>query len=214
MTALKSTSTRAGQPTRPRRMRPKSTKWTPNSPKPLRVAAQVRRSPTRPRQADRSRTHRTARRRGLAVPRAHPSPPTAPIPGRRLDGHRDRGGRRGRVHARRQRPHCQRRHHQSVDPEENPACQPDRLREPVPLISLVESGGADLPTQKEIFIPGGGMFRDLTRLCRRDTHHRSGLRQLHRGRRVRARHVRSHRHDQGAVEGVSRRPALGEDGDR
>ena len=34
----------------------------------------------------------------------------------------------------------------------------------LPLISLVESGGADLPTQKEIFIPGGKMFRDLTRL--------------------------------------------------
>ena len=32
------------------------------------------------------------------------------------------------------------------------------------MISLVESGGADLPTQKEIFIPGGQMFRDLTRL--------------------------------------------------
>src|SRR5581483_10090007 len=32
------------------------------------------------------------------------------------------------------------------------------------LISLVESGGADLPTQKEVFIPGGQMFRDLTRL--------------------------------------------------
>ena len=34
----------------------------------------------------------------------------------------------------------------------------------LPLISLVESGGADLPTQKEIFIPGGRLFRDLTRL--------------------------------------------------
>ncbi|MEZ0385213.1 acyl-CoA carboxylase subunit beta [Mycobacterium sp. pW045] len=34
----------------------------------------------------------------------------------------------------------------------------------LPLISLVESGGADLPTQKEVFIPGGQMFRDLTRL--------------------------------------------------
>ncbi len=33
----------------------------------------------------------------------------------------------------------------------------------LPTISLVESGGADLPTQKEIFIPGGRMFRDLTR---------------------------------------------------
>src|SRR3984885_15302753 len=34
----------------------------------------------------------------------------------------------------------------------------------LPLVSLTESGGADLPTQKEIFIPGGRTFRDLTRL--------------------------------------------------
>ncbi len=34
----------------------------------------------------------------------------------------------------------------------------------LPVISLVESGGADLPTQKDIFIPGGRTFRDLTRL--------------------------------------------------
>jgi len=34
----------------------------------------------------------------------------------------------------------------------------------LPVVSLVESGGADLPTQKEVFIPGGRMFRDLTRL--------------------------------------------------
>ena len=38
------------------------------------------------------------------------------------------------------------------------------LENRMPLICLVESGGADLPTQKEIFIPGGRMFRDLTRL--------------------------------------------------
>jgi acyl-CoA carboxylase subunit beta len=38
------------------------------------------------------------------------------------------------------------------------------LRNGLPLINLVESGGADLPTQKEIFIPGGQIFRDLTRL--------------------------------------------------
>ena len=34
----------------------------------------------------------------------------------------------------------------------------------LPLVNLVESGGADLPSQSEIFIPGGGVFRDLTRL--------------------------------------------------
>src|SRR5262245_58702571 len=34
----------------------------------------------------------------------------------------------------------------------------------LPLVNLVESGGADLPTQAEIFIPGGRAFRDLTRM--------------------------------------------------
>jgi acyl-CoA carboxylase subunit beta len=34
----------------------------------------------------------------------------------------------------------------------------------LPMVNLVESGGADLPTQAEIFIPGGRAFRDLTRL--------------------------------------------------
>ncbi|MFC5729226.1 MULTISPECIES: acyl-CoA carboxylase subunit beta [Nocardioides] len=33
----------------------------------------------------------------------------------------------------------------------------------LPTINLTESAGADLPTQKEIFIPGGRGFRDLTR---------------------------------------------------
>jgi acetyl-CoA carboxylase carboxyltransferase component len=34
----------------------------------------------------------------------------------------------------------------------------------LPFVNLVESGGADLPTQKEIFIPGGQAFRDMTRM--------------------------------------------------
>src|SRR3978361_2490076 len=34
----------------------------------------------------------------------------------------------------------------------------------LPVIALCESDGADLPTQKEVFIPGGAVFRDLTRL--------------------------------------------------
>jgi acyl-CoA carboxylase subunit beta len=33
----------------------------------------------------------------------------------------------------------------------------------LPTVHLVESGGADLPSQKEIFIPGGRIFRDITR---------------------------------------------------
>jgi acetyl-CoA carboxylase carboxyltransferase component len=38
------------------------------------------------------------------------------------------------------------------------------LENRLPVIGLVESAGADLPTQKDIFISGGRMFRDLTQL--------------------------------------------------
>jgi acetyl-CoA carboxylase carboxyltransferase component len=38
------------------------------------------------------------------------------------------------------------------------------LQNRLPLINLTESGGADLPTQKDIFIPAGQLFRDLTQL--------------------------------------------------
>jgi acetyl-CoA carboxylase carboxyltransferase component len=34
----------------------------------------------------------------------------------------------------------------------------------LPLVHLVESGGADLPTQSDLFIPGGRSFRDITEL--------------------------------------------------
>jgi acetyl-CoA carboxylase carboxyltransferase component len=34
----------------------------------------------------------------------------------------------------------------------------------LPLINLIESGGADLPAQAEIFVPGGEVYRDLARL--------------------------------------------------
>ena len=33
----------------------------------------------------------------------------------------------------------------------------------MPIINLTESAGADLPHQSEIFVPGGRMFRELTR---------------------------------------------------
>ncbi|MEM7587989.1 MAG: carboxyl transferase domain-containing protein [Acidobacteriota bacterium] len=38
-------------------------------------------------------------------------------------------------------------------------CAQNRL----PIINLTESGGADLPYQSELFVPGGSMFRELTR---------------------------------------------------
>ncbi|HEX3614345.1 MAG TPA: carboxyl transferase domain-containing protein [Sporichthyaceae bacterium] len=34
----------------------------------------------------------------------------------------------------------------------------------LPVMNLVESGGADLPTQADLFVPAGQLFRDLTRL--------------------------------------------------
>ncbi|MEN9504909.1 MAG: hypothetical protein RI958_835, partial [Actinomycetota bacterium] len=37
----------------------------------------------------------------------------------------------------------------------------------LPLVNLVESGGADLPSQSDIFIPGGTTFRDITALSAR-----------------------------------------------
>jgi acetyl-CoA carboxylase carboxyltransferase component len=37
------------------------------------------------------------------------------------------------------------------------------LENRLPVVNLVESGGADLPAQAELFIPGGRAFRDITR---------------------------------------------------
>lgn len=37
-------------------------------------------------------------------------------------------------------------------------------RNRLPVVTLVESGGADLPRQADIFVPGGRTFRELTRL--------------------------------------------------
>jgi len=37
-------------------------------------------------------------------------------------------------------------------------------RNRLPLVNMTESGGADLPRQAEIFVPGGATFKDLTRL--------------------------------------------------
>ena len=48
--------------------------------------------------------------------------------------------------------------------QEDAAGDGDRPENRLPLLYLVESGGADLPHQAEIFIPGGRDFRDLTHL--------------------------------------------------
>ena len=60
----------------------------------------------------------------------------------------------------------------------------------LPVVNLVESGGADLPTQADLFVPGRPDLPRAHRAVRaRDSHRGAGLRQLDRRRRVRARHV-------------------------
>lgn len=84
----------------------------------------------------------------------------------------------------------------------------------LPVISLVESGGADLPTQKEIFIPGGRMFRDLTRLSAAGIPTIALVFGNSTAGGACAGHVRSHRDDQRTLQGVPGRAAPGQDGHR
>ncbi len=44
-------------------------------------------------------------------------------------------------------------------------CNEVAARNRLPLVNLTESGGADLPRQAEIFVPGGAQFKNLTRLA-------------------------------------------------
>ena len=73
--------------------------------------------------------------------------------------HRHRRGRGGRVRDRRHRPDRARRRRATRSRcASRCAAQEIALVNRLPLINLVESGGADLPTQADAFIPGG---RDL-----------------------------------------------------
>ena len=160
------------------------------------AASKLRRAPPGPGQAHRPGAHRGAARPRLAVPRAlaarRPGAASFTVGASVVTGI-------GVVHgvecvispttprsgAARPTPTRSRRSFRAFD-----IAFANRL----PMIQLVESGGADLPTQSEIFLPGGRSFRDLTRLSRRrHPHHRPRVRQLHRRRRLRARAVRPRR---------------------
>jgi 3-methylcrotonyl-CoA carboxylase beta subunit len=65
--------------------------------------------------------------------------------------HRHRPRERRRVHDRRQRRDGERRHLLPADGQEAPAGAGDCRREPLPCIYLVDSGGAFLPMQDEVF---------------------------------------------------------------
>ena len=61
-------------------------------------------------------------------------------------------------------------------------------RNRLPLVSLTESGGADLPKQADIFVPGGASFKNLTQLSGgRHPDGHAGVRLVDRRRRLRAR---------------------------
>ena len=178
---------------------------------------EVHRAPPPARQAARPRAHRAAARRGRPVPGAQPA-----------------RGLRHRLHGRAPASSPASASSSGVeclisanDPTvRGGASNPCTLRKAfraadiafenrLPAIHLVESGGADLPTQKEIFIPGGRTFRDLTRASAHGhPDDRPRLRQLDGRRRLPARHVRPRRDGQGPRQGLPRRPAAGEDGHR
>ena len=85
----------------------------------------------------------------------------------------------------------------------------------LPVIFLVESGGADLPRQAEIFVPGGAVFRDLTQLSAMGIpDDRAGVRQLDRRRRLQPGHVRLLGVRPQSGQGVPGWTAAGEDGHR
>ena len=89
------------------------------------------------------------------------------------------------------------------------------LENRLPLVFLVESGGADLPRQSEVFLPGGAMFRNLTRASAARVPTISLVfGNSTAGRRLSARHVGLRGDGEGARQGVPRRPAPREDGDR
>lgn len=82
------------------------------------------------------------------------------------------------------------------------------LENRLPVISLVESGGADLPTQKDIFIPGGRMFRDLTRLSAAGIPTIALVFGNSTAGGATSGHVRPRGHDQGTLQGVLAGPPL------
>ena len=85
----------------------------------------------------------------------------------------------------------------------------------LPLLLLVESGGADLPRQADVFVPGGEQFRRLTQLSAQGipTDLRR-LRLIDRRWRLPPRHERLHGHGRGSGPCLPRRAAARQDGHR
>ena len=158
----------------------------------------------------------------LLLDPGHPVPGTVAaggvghrVRGRRQRRHRDRRGRGHRVRDLGQRPDRARRHQQPVDGAQDVPGARHRAGQPAAghLAGRVrrrrpaDAEGDLHPRRPDVPRPDpavGGRHPD----------DRARLRQLHRRRRVRARHVRPRGDDLRPVQGVPRRAAAGQDGDR
>ena len=139
-------------------------------------------------------------------------------PGRRGD-RRDRPGQRPRVRDRRQRRHGQGRHVLPDDGQEAPAGPGGgAARTACPCLYLVDSGGAFLPMQDEVFPDrehfGRIFYNQATDVRRRHPADRRRARLLHGGRRVRPGDERRGRDRPQPGHDLPGRPAAGEGGDR
>ena len=112
---------------------------------------------------------RVAARPGLTLPRAvHVGSLGLGQAARRQRGHRDRGDLRRGMRDLRPRSDQPGGIVESLLAGQVAARPGHRDGEPAPyLVNLVESGGADLPDQAEVFITGGKWFRNLTQLSKK-----------------------------------------------
>ena len=134
----------------------------------------------------------TATRRSSSCSRSWPGTPTSTSARRNVVRHRRRRGRR--VRDQRHRPDGPRRHEQPVHARAR-RCARRRSRSSTGCRWSTSSSPAapTCPTQAEAFIPGGAIFRNLTRLSRaRHPDDRARVRQLDRRRRLRARACRDY----------------------
>ena len=111
------------------------------------------------------------------------------VPRRRQHRHRHRRRVGRRVRGHRPRPHGAGRDDEPLHARRRTCarCEIARINR-LPVINLVESGGADLPTQADLFVPAGpDLPRPHPAVGARHPDHRARVRQLDRGRRLRAR---------------------------
>ena len=129
--------------------------------------------------------------------------------------HRRRGDRGRRVRDHRQRPDRPRRHEHRRHRAQEPAGDGDRQAEP-PAAGQPRRVGRRRPPppERDLHPRRAGLPRPHRAVVDGRADDRPRVRQLDRRRRLRARHERLRRDDRPALQGLPRRAAAGEDGDR